>query len=376
MKIKFILFVIILFHCSGTICQTGEKKYFEADEDIIGKLITGVKKDDSIIKGIFYGISGDSLYLQVERKVVAFPISVFKRISIYKKSSQTGFAVGLTSGMYLGTLIFLGADQGAKFLEHNNKFGLILMEAVFVVVGGGLGYLIDRTSLNEFETFYFEGDEGFIIKETTRFREFISKKRERKLVISVYLSQLNTRDIKREDNHYFFSTENSIKSFNLLRRMAITYRIFHVFEAGVSINWLAEPHYHSFYERYALDERYNGMGYYAAFNFLPFRDILSENMEIVLGGGIGIASLDYQLNFFEVYGYAQTTTKKEIFINKSYFSSFLSAEFRLRLVSEVSIAAQFDYVYIPGKRDAIPQVNVEERALGNVGYGIGLIYKF
>ena len=61
-------------------------------------------------------------------------------------------------------------------------------------------------------------------------------------------------------------------------------------------------------------------------------------------------------------------------INESMFSGLIFTEFDLYLFDEFSLGLAIDYVYLPEEMEAIPELGIDKRSLGNfsIGATIGL----
>lgn len=366
--------------------------WIRVDNDLMYNIVVATDKNQKITKGLLYGMKGDSIYLTLNNKMISFDLKDLITLSIENRRTRNlGTVSGALSGMYLGSLLFLTSkNQSAKYIEYEGSGRVALYELLFVTVGGGIGYLIDRGSKDGQEIFYFDKDKEGVDKEIKNLRKFLTNSSTPgKLHLSISLSQVNTRysevKDKIEKNYYNYNYSN-IHSFNLLRKLSLTYDLFDNFELGVALSWFGEPllsynNYDYYYDttyvniRSTISQTYDGLGYYFIINYKPLKNIIPDNLDLIIGAGIGVGKVDYNLKYetiTDIYPSEPITKLEESRIDKIMLSSLFCGEVKYFIYPELSISLQADYIYLPENMPAIPTLGLKERNLGNFSFGLGL----
>ena len=400
-------FVLLILHLS-TLTYSQDKssdteQWIIIDKDLMYNIVIATDVNQKITKGLLYGMKGDTLYLSSKNEMIKLNLSNLLTLSIEdRRTRNRGFVYGTIGGMYFGTLLLLTSkDQPAKYIVYDDDEAgvLALYELLFVTVGGGLGYLIDRNSGDEQEVFYFNQDEDGVSKEIKKLEDFLTNHpTSKKMKINFHLSQVNTRlseiQDNTDDNYYWNAYYNSnyyqLHNFNMLRKISLTYEVFEKFEIGVALNWFGEPsfsynktdyRYDSLYSytTNTISQYYDGMGYYVVINYKPLRNIIPEYFDILIGAGVGIGKVDYSFKNETVIQYSESepiVVTHESIVDEVLLSSIIMCEIKYFIYQELSLSLQADYIYLSEKMPAIPIFDIDERNLGNFSFGLGIGFNF
>lgn len=398
--VSVIFFVLITLQTEMILAQEKKDpsdKWLKIDGKLINHIITVTDKNMKVVKGLLTGIKGDSLYLNNRNQIVGLSLKSILSLSIESKSSNYFATVaGAFSGMYLGTVLFLtSGNHPAKYLEYDGPGVLALYELLFATVGGGVGYLIDQGIKKDLETFYFEGDNDEVEKEINKFKNFVAGESDyKKIKLSINFAQVETRKSELPENpnnyyNYFYDFRDT-HSFNMIRNLSISYNAFDNFDFGIAVNWFGEPtfsYYGYTYEQNqstssTINQEYEGKGLYLVSKYLPFKNILPDIFEFSIGTGVGFGEVDFRLsrnktisNYYQE-PFSEETINETKNINKTLFSYLLTGELLVKLYPSLSLSLYGDYIHLPETMPAIPEFNLKERNLGNLSYGLGIVFSF
>jgi len=357
-----------------------------ANKDLLYNLVTVVNVDGNVSRGFLVGLKADTLILFKDEQNIEFPIKELLTVTIeIERDNLKGLAIGSILGVYLGNLAFYQTeDQPTAYWQGEDEGVIALVSVLCAFVGGGIGYIIDIGTENDTEEFNFGGDEQEQIKELERLKAFLKGDQlvESKFHLNVQMSQVNTRysEIQRDENYpSYYYDEDKVTSFNLLRKIQLTYFILEDLEVGGAISWFGEPSIFWQYIEYdssiTVTQTYEGVGYYAVVAYHPFRSIFTKTFSWIIGGGIGFGNVDYEFQKEkEKWGEYPENTKETTTarIVSNFFSVLLYTQFDLYLFDELSIGLAADYIVLPEKMYAIPELNLVERNLGNFSFGLSI----
>jgi hypothetical protein len=371
------------------------EQWININKDMMYNIVIATDREQHITKGILCGIKGDSIYLSLYNKIFSLNLKNLLTLSIEdRRTSHLATVSGALSGMYLGSLLFLTSkNQSAKYLEYDGNLEIAIYELLFVTIGGGIGYLIDRSSNADQEMFYFNHDEESADKEIKRLKNLLTDNHApRKMHLSIHLSQVNSAfsaimdKYNNSDGHYYYNVYSAyeLHSFNLIRKLSLTYEYMENLEMGVALSWFGEPNFTlqgegnyngANYTSSSISQTYDGLGYYLISNYKPLTNIIPDKFDLIIEAGIGFGKVNYNFR-------SETTIRnypsepiieiRERRINKMLFSSLFGAELKYCIYPELSLSLQADYIYLPEKMAAIPEFGFEERSLGNFSFGLGL----
>lgn len=408
MKYKYFCFTLSIAFCFSIIMKAQDGKttsmqWLKIDNELLYNIVIATDVNQKITKGLLYGMKGDSIYLTIKNEMIKLNVRGLLTLSIEdRRISNRGLVFGAIGGMYVGTILFLTSkEEPAKYLEYyDDEIGVFaLYEILFAGVGGSLGYLIDRSIGDQYKVFYFnQADEG-IDNEIEKLEDFLTNNsKSKKMKINFHLSQVGTRISEIKDKSmigyysggYYGSYNNQLHSFNMLRKISLTYEVLDQLEVGFSISLFGEPSFDYFksdsrydttyiYTTNTIRQSYEGSGYYIIVNYKPLRNIIPEYFDILLGVGMGLGKVSYNYvkeTVTQISYNDPVVVTKEAIIDEMLFSSIISGEMKFFLYPELSVSLQADYIYIPKEIPSIPEFEIEERSLGNFSFGIGVGFNF
>jgi hypothetical protein len=379
-----IIVLLILISCFNIHTQDRSIKKInlensvKIDKDILYSRVTLLENNGEFLMGFIVGLKEDTILIHSNNEIFNVPIENLNSISIdvQSKAGMKGLAIGGILGIYMGNLIFYQTDfePTAYWDDSDIEVQAAVSLLVFGFVGGGIGYLIDVNTSGGIEVFDFSGNDREKHNEYERLKKFLTGEKITKSIhISVQLSQVNTRYSKLPEDFYF--GYRGVTSFNLLRRVQMTYSLFRDLGLGGAISWFGEP---SFFwstsiggSSIRVTQTFEGVGYYAIAAYSPFSSALSNSFSWVIGAGVGMGNVDYEFHRIESGGfpdYFQDTTST--IIHEKLLSALIYTEFDLYLYEEFSLGISVDYVYIPKEIPGIPELNISEGNLGNFSFGL------
>jgi len=394
-NIFFILILQILIICSPSYTQDSittkplTNGLITADKDLLYNLVTVVNIDGDVSRGFLVGLKADTLILFKDEQNIEIPIRKLVTVTIKtERDNLRGLAIGSILGIYLGNLAFFQAEnQPTAYWQGEGEEWKALTSLLFAFVGGGIGYLIDIGTENDTEEFNFSRDGQEQVKELDRLKAFLKGDQlvESKVHLSVQMSQVNTRysEIQADENDPYYYGYDEVTSFNLLRRIQLTYLIQENLEVGGAISWFGEPSifWHSYFgngPNVTATQTYDGVGYYALAVYHPFASTFSKQISWSIGAGIGIGNVDFSFEEMRTVGSYPEITEEETSkrIDKTVFSALISTQFDFYLINELSIGLMADYVFVPGEMPAILNTDTSERSLSSFSFGLAFGFHF
>jgi hypothetical protein len=360
-----------------------------ANKNLLYNLVTVVSVDGDVSRGFLVGTKADTLILFKDEQNAEFPVRKLLTVTINTQGNNLrGLLIGGILGMYLGNLAFFQVEnQPTAYWRGESEGWKAIASILMAFVGGGVGYLIDISTQNDTEEFTFSGDKKDQIKELDRLRAFLKGEQliESKVHLGIQMSQVNTRysEFRADENDPYYYGYDEVTSFNLLRKIQLTYQIQEDLEIGGAISWFGEPSIF-WYSNFGggtnvmVTQTYDGVGYYAVAVYHPFASIFSELISWSIGAGIGMGNIDYHFEQMRTVGSYPEITEEETTkrIDKTVFSALLNTQFDLYLIKELSIGLMADYVFVPGEMPAIPNTDIRERSPGNFSFGFALGFHF
>ncbi len=355
-------------------------------EDLMYNIVTILDKNENITRGFLIGLRSDSILILKNKKTIGIAISAIIHISFdTDHSNWMSFTSGAVLGMYIGNLIFFQAEeQPTAYWSTDAEEGKLAASLFFAFIGGGIGYIIDLGLEKSEESFDLSGEGSQRMKEVERLKKFLLSDESTKQVhVTVQLAQVGTRfseikDLSNSSDYY----SRRVTSFNLLRKLQVTYSLFYSLDVGGAISWFGEPQINWFnslfndQQSYHGNQSYVGTGYYAVASYHPFKSVFSSSVSWIIGGGIGLGNVNYNfINVVDSGVFPDVSSDSTIVkINESMFSGLIFTEFDFYLFDELSLGLAIDYVYLPEEMEAIPELGIDKRSLGNfsIGATIGL----
>jgi len=298
--------------------------------------------------------------------------------------------IGSFAGAYLGNILLFTADgQPTAYWGNQDGGAKAAVSLLFAFVGGGVGYLIDL-AVEEREgsnSFNFNIDNEKREEEFERLKNFlIGAEKENLIHISFSLSQVKTRysDIENSTPLNPYYSHVAVTSFNLLRKIQVTYSLLSFLDIGGSVCWFGEP---SFYYSYPYSynglngngsQIYEGVGYYATAIYYPLKTFLPKKISWNIGAGIGMGSVNYSFEEMRTIGIYPDITEEQTLkkIDEAVFSAMISSQIDVFLINELSLGFNIDYIYVPGDMPVILDTDIGEKSLSNFSYGASLGFHF
>ena len=348
------------------------------DKDILYSLVILQEKNGNFSQGFLIGLKSDTLVIHVKDQNRDIAINDLISISIETpgKGGMRGVAIGGILGTYL-TYLAIWQTEDEPFAYWNNESAgfQALVSLLGTLLGSGVGYLIDKSSEESTEIFDFRGIEGNRIKEIQRLKKFLTgSKSPSKIHLNLQLAQVSTRLSELGNNNYDPYSYRDVTSFNLLRKLQLTYSIRDELEIGGAVSWFGEPSVrwgHYYYEGSSGEQIYEGIGFYGIAVYDPFHSSFPETISWKVGAGIGIGNVDYELTA-SIYSYPTREDTSITRINKSLFSAIIYTQFDLYLYDMFSLGLIADYIYLPEEIPGIPELELSSRNLGNFSFGFTL----
>jgi hypothetical protein len=309
-----------------------------------------------------------------------------------------GVLYGAIAGGYASSYL-LGTDRGQSggFLrrETYSPLALLIIIAPSILVGSGLGYLVDPGSDGKEEFFDFTGSSNQRRVEEKRLKDlFEGNAGERTIHIAIQGSQVYPSVLT--DNappgSYPSGDYNSLTDFNILRRFQVTYSFRPEVEVGISVVWFGEPARNAYsFESLPSGASRNvnstksldAVGRYLVGAYKPFHQSLDKRFALVVGAGIGFASIDYSSSgtLYE-YSYVNnqylySNQNSSVHVTDNPFSGFLFGEFRVKCDDGLTLGIAIDHVFAPSKTapaDPLLGISAQTLNFGNTSFGftIGL----
>ena len=347
-------------------------------------------------RGFLFGLKSDSLVIIRNEEKYYYSLRDLINVEIeYNRKNYKGLLIGSFAGAYLGNILFFTADeQPTAYWDNEDGGAKAAVSLLFAFVGGGIGYLTDLAieEGEESSLFDFDVDNEKWVEEFERLKNFLlGAEQENPIHINFSLSQVNTRfaELKKNsstlNNYYYNSYQGGTTSFNLLRKMQLTYSILNFLDVGGSICWFSEPSFYYYYPYSYTGEltgngsqTYEGVGYYATAVYYPLKTFLPKTISWNIGAGIGIGNVNYSFEEMRTIGTypnitEERTSKK---IDESVFSAMISSQIDIFLINELSLGFVVDYIYVPGEMPAIPDTDIGVKSLSNFSYGASLGFHF
>lgn len=338
------------------------------------------------LMGIRVGSEDDTLVLFSGKQTEKFLMGDLARVVVLSQNEGgNGFLHGALIGTYVSTLLLGQIDrynrQPTAYLTETYSKGAGLLLAAFlgIGIGGGVGYLV---KFSDGETsFYFTG--GEIEKRTARrkFYERLSGESSYpRFHLSVQGGHVYTQASRDFQDAMGSNTSNyygtGVSEFNWLRKVQLTYSVEPDIEIGGAVQWSGEPtvsagNYYYQSSGASLDV----VGYYGVGKYKPFYNTLPSQMDFSIGGGIGIAKINYTAYTYTLT-YSSTQNSAPQDVNDMTLSAIVFGEFNYYFHESLSLGVAADFVYYPPKK--VPAVaNLPEQTIfGNacIGFVLGLHY--
>ena len=379
------------------LCDTGLAQEVNTDNNLIqnasgmtNKLlysfVTISDNYGNYMRGFLLDVKVDTLVLLINNQTTDISLSDINSITIETKKSHG--TEGAVIGGIMGTYLFYAAfwqneNEPFAYYEMDTPGGQLLLSIVVgAFLGSGIGYLIGNGIGENTETFEFTGSKENNSKEYKRLADFLlGKVSATKLHIYFQLSQVSTRLSEQGDNNnYSPFAYDHITSFNLVRKVQITYSILNELEIGAGFCWFGEPRV-EWYSNPSTTSTFSsavhtfeGVGYYALAVYDPFKSIFPKSFSWNFGLGLGTGQVNYKFaasmqGGYPYYTQTDTTIAK---LDKNLFSALFYTQLDLFLYDSFSMGLIVDYIYLPEVIPGVPELDISSRSLGSFSFGLTL----
>ncbi len=337
-----------------------------------------VLKDGTVKEGWFVGTVRDSVILQVGPRSLRFSRQDLIRVDVERKpeGGKTALA-GMLVGMYAGTALLMNAEGQPTLFYSNERdefFSLLLPEAAFALVGGGIGYVIGAARSNE-DVYEFTGSEE---ENSARWEELSSGGPEVRRRSTVHLSIQgswvsgplpNPAENFADGNGYSNATR-----LNLIRRVQLTYSLSEFLDVGFAAMWLGQPsvQFYGYSPQFSSRSlQLTGHGYYAVGVIQPLWKLGWRDLQWDIGAAVGMASVDCRAISWGYDSYYQAV---EFLVEKkkTTFSAAINTEFKVFIAEYLSLGVTADLVYIPEDVPDAGGFNFASTTLGSSSIGFVL----
>jgi hypothetical protein len=268
-----------------------------------------------------------------------------------------------------------------KIIDNRSRF--ITGNVLFAAAGAGLGLLAGAVFEKGERIFNFTGSAQKRQTEWEKMGRFITGERSLKKVhLSIQGGHVFTQIIPQYANlqqsyyynydYYDYGYPGMANNFNLMRKFQLTISPKKNFEVGFAMYWLGEP------SLYRVPCTTNTKAYYAVGICKPLLWKLPKGLVWNVGGGLGVAKVNFNLKHTQNMGYpTYDTVTTEHNISKTRFSSFVFTELNFFLQDTLSIGLAADYAFVPSDNaPAIPEAGIPAKKLrfstGSIGFSLGL----
>lgn len=372
------------------------------------------------LDGLLMGLVSDSLVYLSDNRVSIIALKDIRviKIGLLPEEEFGNILTGALAGAYLGQILLFSDESSSGFYLRK---GDIAPTAYFAdlltgAAGGLLVYLLEGSGRSKDRVFGLQADNRASRAENMeKFKRFLLSDNDgqeqpapHKLHLALQASQVISRysklPVQEDDRSGWYIYHEKRSSFNMLRKLQLTYSISENIALGAAMMFIGEPginqsgYYYeredqenpddssfSIYKSREIDESYSGTGYYAVIQLSPRVSIFPGILQMDAGLAIGGARIRYEnkSQIFESLNYSyppyHIENSKSLFskkIDKWVFSAGLSVNAGIRLSGEYTLLLTGDYVFVPKESEEIPMLNLKKGSLGNFSYGITLCYSF
>lgn len=337
------------------------------------------------VTGIRVGNEDDTLVMFSGRQTERYLMGDLVRVVVLPQNGErNGFLHGALIGTYISTWLLGQVNrydrQPSAFLTetYSKEAGMLLATFLGIGIGGGIGYLV-KTS--EEETYFnFTGSE--IEKRTAR-RKFYERMSGESDSPNFHFSVQGghvytqaTRDFQNAVGRSAYEYNGTgVSEFNWLRKVQLTYSVEPDIEIGGAVQWSGEPSVSNwnFYGQ-SSGASLDVVGYYGICKYKPFYGAMPSQTDFAIGGGIGIATINYQAYAHTNTGFGLQTVQQ--IVEDRTLSAIVFGEFNYYFRESLSLGVAADFAYYPPKKVAADANLPEQTIFGNgcIGFVLGLHY--
>jgi hypothetical protein len=353
------------------------------------------RSNQEALRGNLVEMRDDTLVVLTANREMAVPLADIRRIIwSYERGPGRGPVIGAVAAGYLGAYLYAQSQNYGGFVRSENWVGYALFVPPSIALGAGIGYLVDPGSSHAERVFDFTGDEESKSDERARLvRAVTQDSPESKVHITFQGSHVYPRgpQLVVGNSSPMYDGSRVISDFNLLRKAQLTYSITPDLEAGIAFVWFGEPPQSSygyassgdFYSAsFSGTQSLQAIGKCLVAVYQPLYGVLPSRLGLRVGGGAGIASLDYArtTGVFTFSPDGPGTQQDSYFsVSDNVVVWYLFGQIEYELVDGLSVGLVVDNVFGPSRgAPAVPEASIpgQELQFGNSSVGFTLGFHF
>jgi hypothetical protein len=336
-----------------------------------------ILKDGTMHAGWLVGTIRDSVVLQVGLRSERHPMANLLRVTVETKPNKSAAGIiGFMAGMYLGDLLAMRSEhQSAPFIEeYESPLAYAGYSVLFGLIGGGIGYLGMGAGTRE-EIFDFNGTP----EQNAAAWSFLVEGSEadtapKKIRISFYAGSVSSPMTAGGDSFY---PGGGCSSWNMLRRVQVTYAVADRADIGVARMTLGQPR-QAIYGYYLYGSvttlRFDGYGYFLAGAIEPFHGMTGRVFSWTVGGGVGRASYEFESQRMAYSSYGTDPVVFRVIDRKDAFAGFVCTELAVRLDRGFSLAVWADRVLTNAGPPDLGDLQINGSTYGSSAFGVSIAF--
>jgi hypothetical protein len=368
------------------------------------------------LRGFLLGLEEQALVISVSQGRKAIPLGEIERVVVRAgNKGDPSVAFGSILGLYAGSLFYVHeSGQPLGYMGTiTSPLGLVLCDMAVVAAGGFFFGLLDPWKGAYERTYNFSGNGPERLARWERLRLGLAGVEPRRSVhltlqagsilaggAGRYKKALDAAGYVPGNDYSFIVAgyesdlyTNDVGSFNLIRKIQLTFDLKPSLEVGLAYYPLSEPvvmagkDSDTFqgdleYDRFGyVRQTFAATGVYAVAVYKPLTGRLPKTLSWGIGLGLGVARFNYRLKAYEreivlhndYWVYSQDSNDSFAYA-KTVPSVVVSTQFDWFLGANASLGLTADYVTGPSVRvPAYPGMGLGGRSLGLGRAGVGIV---
>ena len=356
-------------------------------------------RDGTALRGRLVGATAASIRVGTRDGEEEFALRDIRRIVIHSERQRSkGIVPGIVFGLYAGNLLALGSDRGPGFYlkprrGSSHSDWILLEEAFFGIMGGGLGWLTPFGGARGVFEFPAAGDDPGALE---RFGRFLAGEPPPARVHFLLQNGFLLAGVR--GRFGAFAADNGFAadypwpyptSFSLLRSLEISLTIRPRLRTGLRVSFPSEPAFY-YYMRHegtagsftSLDQAHSATALHAV-GVLELAGWKSRTgFAASLGAGAGMAWVRLTRNALTVIvtpdpippSYEEGYVHGSVGVRKTLPSAVVFGNVRYRLTPVVSIGLVADFTFVSAVTvPALPDNNVPGGSMGLSSGSLGFL---
>jgi len=343
------------------------------------------RPNQDAIRGKLAEIREDYIVVLSSEREVRVPFAEIGRIILtVEQGLGRGPFYGAVLAGYGSAYVLAASRDHGGFVESRDLPWYAIVVVPSIALGAGIGYLVDPGSVQKDEVFDFTGTDEAKAREKSRLARAANQGlRESKLHFTFQASHVNSNVLSMLPSSLGYHQDNGAGQFNLLRKVQLTSSVAPKVELGVAWVEFSEPSTSAYafeipsngdFKSYSVSETFQASGEFIVASYKPLYSLVDSWLDLKVGGGFGIASIDYNRRTT-----VSANTWQQSFFNVADNSvvAYLCGELEFELVDGFSIGLVADKVFGPSRdAPAVPEAKIPAQTLSfdnsSVGFTIGL----